>query len=141
MNRTTPLDSGAEDTQNATLSHASPVDHFLNLSCHYPHFLFHGILTMEALQTLRETLTVFELLKGLHIAFLLGRILAWSTRKDSTANNGLWSITSPRREAIQTAAFFALYLAGRSWLALVDRYVPEPYLVSATPCTSHSMAC
>ncbi len=89
---------------------------------------------MESLQALRQTLTVFELLKGLHISFLLGRLLAASTRKDSPGTS-FWSVSSPRREAIQTASFFALYLAGRSWLALVDRYVPEPYLVSSTPCS------
>ncbi|KAK3903732.1 glycosyltransferase [Staphylotrichum tortipilum] len=85
---------------------------------------------MEVIQTLCETLTVAELGKGLGTAFLLSRFLVSSTGKGPTSG-GFWSISSPRNEAIKTACFFALFLAARSWLALVDRYVPEPYLDEA----------
>ncbi|AEO70709.1 glycosyltransferase family 59 protein [Thermothielavioides terrestris NRRL 8126] len=81
---------------------------------------------MDALQAVRHGLTLGELLKGLGIAFALGRLL--SPGSESGLNKA--GLLSPlhRADVVKTAGFFSLFLAARSWLAFVDRYAPEPYL-------------
>jgi hypothetical protein len=95
------------------------------------HFSFLPSLAMDALQAVRHGLTLGELLKGLGIAFALGRLL--SPGSESGLNKA--GLLSPlhRADVVKTAGFFSLFLAARSWLAFVDRYAPEPYLVSRPP--------
>lgn len=83
---------------------------------------------MEALQALREGLTLVELAKGLVIALVLGRCLVSSSETAQKSHVFPFSASS-RAQAAKTAGFFSIFLAARSWLALVDKYVPEPYLV------------
>ncbi|KAK4155846.1 glycosyltransferase [Chaetomidium leptoderma] len=85
---------------------------------------------MEVVQTLRASLTFAELRNGLGIAFILGRFLTPSSKR------GL-DLSSPsfrsRADVLTTAGFFALFLGAKSWLALVNKSAPEPYLVSTGP--------
>ena len=67
-----------------------------------------------------------ELLQDLGLSFILGRFLPPYSPK-STA---IPSYLSLRADTIKTAGFFFIFVAAKSWLALVDRNVPEPYLVS-----------
>ncbi|KAK0715290.1 DIE2/ALG10 family-domain-containing protein [Lasiosphaeris hirsuta] len=81
---------------------------------------------MGTLQVLRESLTAAELLKGLGITVLLGRFLATTSARQQ---KGALTWNSPiALGAITTAGLFFLFLVARSWLALVDHHVPEPYL-------------
>lgn len=86
-------------------------------------------MTMEAIQSLRDGLTVAELLKGLGIAFVVGRFLPSFVETGSSIKKSS-SYSSLRAEIVKLTGLFSLYLVARSWLALVDRYVPDPYLVS-----------
>lgn len=70
-----------------------------------------------------------ELLQGLGLAFILGRFLPPYSPKGSKSNVISLSLSLPA-EAIKTAGFFSIFVAAKAWLALVDKYVPEPYLVS-----------
>lgn len=84
---------------------------------------------METLHALREGLPLGELIKGLGIALMLSRFLPpfWRGGQNlpgSPSSSSLWA------EAIKTGGFFLIFLAARSWLALVNRHVPDPYLVS-----------
>ncbi|KAK5661220.1 hypothetical protein OQA88_11112 [Cercophora sp. LCS_1] len=71
---------------------------------------------MEVLQALRGALTARELLKGATIALLLVQFLPRSTK------------STPKTWTQVTVDTFVLFIFARSWLALVDHYVPEPYL-------------
>jgi alpha-1,2-glucosyltransferase len=59
-----------------------------------------------------------EVCNGLGVALLLGRYLAPPMEKGSGS------------EILKGIAFFSLFVAARTWLALVSSYVPEPYLAS-----------
>ncbi|KAL2016327.1 hypothetical protein VTK56DRAFT_3868 [Thermocarpiscus australiensis] len=82
---------------------------------------------MEPLGPVLEDLTFFELLKGLVISVVLGRFLVLPSRRVQVAPGHRISSTLST-EITKTAGFFFIFLTARSWLALVDRYVPEPYL-------------
>jgi hypothetical protein len=41
---------------------------------------------------------------------------------------------SLRTEVVTTTGLFILFLAAKCWLALVNTYVPEPYLVGIYTC-------
>ncbi|KAK4031835.1 glycosyltransferase, partial [Parachaetomium inaequale] len=56
----------------------------------------------------------------------MSRYLAPSTKKQPSTTLTSWAPFGV--EAIMPLGFFALSLASRSWLALVNKYVPEPYL-------------
>lgn len=83
---------------------------------------------METAQLASHGLTVPGLFKGLAIAFILSRLLVTS----STNGFSLSGLRSPslRAGVLKTIGFFALFLAARVWLALVNKHVPQPYLVS-----------
>lgn len=82
---------------------------------------------MEALGVVREALTRVELLRPLWISASLTFVLSRGE-----------GITSRKAQATIASGFAAIYLLGRSWLALVNHYVPEPYLVSRpAPETEH----
>ena len=80
---------------------------------------------MEAFQVVREALTPRELLNAWNIGFilshflLLGKAVRWTS--------------SLRALFHVTAGFIGLFMLARSWLALVNHFVPEPYLVSQAP--------
>jgi alpha-1,2-glucosyltransferase len=86
---------------------------------------------MEGIWAVRETLHIAELLKGLAVACALGTFLAPPSRK--TSNSSKVSSPSLPEQLLQITGFLCLFVAARFWLALVDRYVPEPYLVSGSP--------
>ena len=68
-------------------------------------------------------LTPVELLRALWIAVSLTLVLSRGK-----------GITSRKAQAAITSGFVFVFIFGRSWLALVNHYAPEPYLVShATP--------
>jgi len=79
---------------------------------------------MAAVDQLR--VSAAEVLQGLGLAFILGRFLPPYSPKP----NAIPSYLSLRADTIKTAGFFFIFVATKSWLALVDRHVPEPYLVS-----------
>ncbi|KAK4238679.1 hypothetical protein C8A03DRAFT_43604 [Achaetomium macrosporum] len=82
---------------------------------------------MEAVSAVREGLATVELLKGLAIAFVLGRFLPPFSRE--AHESAIIPLSSPlRAQSIKAAGLFSLFLIARCWLALVDKYVPEPYL-------------
>ncbi|KAK3307130.1 glycosyltransferase family 59 protein [Chaetomium strumarium] len=81
---------------------------------------------MEGVWAVRERLPIVELLKGLAIACVLGSFLAPLSGKTSTSAKA--SPPSIRVRLLQTVGFLCLFLAASAWLALVDKYVPEPYL-------------
>ncbi|KAK3352264.1 glycosyltransferase family 59 protein [Lasiosphaeria hispida] len=81
---------------------------------------------MGTLQVLRERLTAAELLKGLGIAVLLGRFLP-TTLARQRKGSLTWN-SSIVLDVVTATGFFFLFLVARSWLALVDHHVPEPYL-------------
>ncbi|KAK0629589.1 DIE2/ALG10 family-domain-containing protein [Bombardia bombarda] len=66
---------------------------------------------MEAIQVVRDSITFRELFLGLVAAGLLARV-----------------ISSRPTEATKVGGFFFVFVFARSWLALVDHHVPEPYL-------------
>lgn len=82
---------------------------------------------MAAAHELR--VSVAELLQGLGFAFILGRFLPPYSPKESKSNAIFLPLSLPA-ELIKTAGFFSIFVAAKAWLALVDKYVPEPYLVS-----------
>jgi alpha-1,2-glucosyltransferase len=88
---------------------------------------------MEAIQTIRESLGISELLNGLALAFTLRRSFAPFPGQGSNPNNPSSSI-SLRTEVVTTTGLFILFLAAKCWLALVNTYVPEPYLVGIYTC-------
>lgn len=77
---------------------------------------------MEALGVVREALTRVELLRALWISASLTFVLSRGK-----------GITSRKAQAAITSGFAAIFIFGTSWLALVNHYVPEPYLVSTPP--------
>ncbi|KAK1836879.1 glycosyltransferase [Podospora conica] len=72
---------------------------------------------MEPLAVVRGTLTPVEILRALWIGVSLTYVLSRGK-----------TITSRKAQAATSSGFAALFLFGRSWLALVNYYVPEPYL-------------
>ena len=71
---------------------------------------------MDALRVLLETSTFNEVLRGLAISILLAKLVSSNAKaQDSTF--------------ITASGFLLLYFFSRSWLALVNHYAPEPYLV------------
>ena len=73
---------------------------------------------MEAFEVVRRALTPIELLRALWIAVSLTLVVGRGKE-----------ISSKKTEAAIAGGFLAVFLFGRSWLALVNHYVPEPYLV------------
>ena len=71
---------------------------------------------MEALQVVRRAFSFRELLQGAGFATLVSQFVPDGT-------------TSEFRH-IALRGLIVLFLLARSWLALVDHYVLEPYLVS-----------
>ncbi len=94
---------------------------------------------MAALQTVPTVAA--ELLRALGVAFVFGRFLLPRMEKgfgtNFTANSPSSSL---RGETTKTLGFFFLFVASRVWLALVDKYVPEPYLVSSGSYSSYLRA-
>ncbi|KAL2129631.1 hypothetical protein VTI74DRAFT_7512 [Chaetomium olivicolor] len=68
-----------------------------------------------------------EVFKGLVVAFVLGRFLTASPENFSSILR-VPLLSSFHSGALKTFGFFTLFLAARSWLALVSRNAPEPYL-------------
>jgi hypothetical protein len=89
-------------------------------------------ITMEAIQTIRESLSISELLNGLGLVLTLRRLFA-SFPGQGSNTGGFSSSLSLRTEVITTTGLFILFLAAKCLLALVNTYVPEPYLVSIYP--------
>ncbi|KAK4125854.1 glycosyltransferase family 59 protein [Parathielavia appendiculata] len=82
---------------------------------------------MERIQAIRQELTAAEVVKGLAVALVLSHFLApWTYTKSTptqvSPSSTVWA------QAFKAGSFFSLFLAARSWLALVNTYVPEPYL-------------
>lgn len=75
---------------------------------------------MDALRVLMETSTFNEVLRGLAISILLAK-LTQSTISSSKSQGSTF---------ITASGFILIYFFARSWLALVNHYAPEPYLVS-----------
>jgi alpha-1,2-glucosyltransferase len=88
---------------------------------------------MEAIQTISESLSISELLNGLGLVFTLRRLFALFSGQGSNTG-GFSSSLSLRTEVLTTTGLFILFLAAKCWLALVNNYVPEPYLVSIYHC-------
>ena len=82
---------------------------------------------MEAIQTIRESLSISVLLNGLALALTLRRPFAPFSIQGSL-----------RTEIITTTGLFTLFLAAECWLGLVNTYVPEPYLVGIYPYFCHN---
>ncbi|KAM7184484.1 DIE2/ALG10 family domain containing protein [Rhypophila sp. PSN 637] len=81
---------------------------------------------MEALRVVGgASLTPSELLRGLTIAVVFSRFL--SPRSADNTLIPTWKLNK-FTEVIKISGFFFLFLFARSWLGLVDHYVPEPYL-------------
>lgn len=73
-----------------------------------------------------------ELFRGLGVAFVFGRFLLPRMEKGPGTHHTATSPSSSLRgETIKTLGFFFLFVAARSWLALVDKHVPGPYLASS----------
>lgn len=93
---------------------------------------------MEALEAIRQALTLTELTKASFILFILTQgfgsfVLSQGRAAFLKDNTRLFS------KSIKIAGFFFLFILSRSWLALVDKYVPEPYLVrSFQPLNEHN---
>lgn len=85
---------------------------------------------MESIWSLPQGLPPDDVVTGLAIALFLGRYLL--PVKEKQQSPMATSSTSPRTQVIAIISFSALWLASRWWLALVDKYVPEPYLVGST---------
>lgn len=89
---------------------------------------------MEAFHAVGERLAPGELLTGLGLAFVLGRSISPSL---VNGLNSMDFLSLPRKaDIIKTSGIFSLFLLARTWLALVDKHVPEPYLVSCCPLRS-----
>ncbi|KAK4099202.1 glycosyltransferase family 59 protein [Parathielavia hyrcaniae] len=83
--------------------------------------------TMESIQTIRQGLTPAEVAKGLAVALVLSHFSApWTREEPRPARVSPWLTFWAQK--LKTACFFSLFLAARSWLALVNKHVPEPYL-------------
>ncbi|KAM7212996.1 DIE2/ALG10 family domain containing protein [Rhypophila decipiens] len=80
---------------------------------------------METLRVVGASLTASELLRGLTIAVVFSRFL--SPRSADKTLVPTWKLNKST-EVIKISGFFFLFLFARSWLGLVDHYVPEPYL-------------
>jgi alpha-1,2-glucosyltransferase len=87
---------------------------------------------MEAIQALRQALPWGDVLTSLANAWGMSHYLARSAKEQpNLTSKSSWA--SFGVGAIVPLGFFALSLASRSWLALVNKYVPEPYLVRQAP--------
>ncbi|KAK0721947.1 DIE2/ALG10 family-domain-containing protein [Lasiosphaeria miniovina] len=75
---------------------------------------------MPVLEALIEGLQVKELLRGLGLAVILARCIP---PVSITGNKAIFS-----GGTIKAGGFFLVFLVARSWLALVNDFVPEPYL-------------
>ncbi|KAL2177808.1 glycosyltransferase family 59 protein [Thermothelomyces heterothallicus CBS 202.75] len=82
---------------------------------------------MGSIWSLRQGLPLGDVLVGLAIAWVLSRCLQPPTIKQQSPRPPS-SSTPFKTQIITTFGFFVLWLASRWWLALVDKYVPEPYL-------------
>lgn len=71
-----------------------------------------------------------EVTKGLLLAFVLSRFLDRFSQKAPNPPATIPS-SSKRATLVKTVGFFLIFQAARVWLALLDKHVPEPYLVSA----------
>ncbi|KAK4213944.1 DIE2/ALG10 family-domain-containing protein [Rhypophila decipiens] len=80
---------------------------------------------METLRVVGASLTASELLRGLTIAVVFSRFL--SSRSADKTLIPTWRLNK-FTEIIKISGFFLLFIFARSWLGLVDHYVPEPYL-------------
>ena len=72
----------------------------------------------DALRVLLDASTFNEVVRALAISVLLAKLVPGSNNpkaQDSTV--------------ITSSGFFLVYLFARCWLALVNHYAPEPYLV------------
>jgi hypothetical protein len=81
-------------------------------------------IEMEALQFIREGLTLPDLAKGLVTVFVLVNFQRVYSPLNSPSRRR-WQ----RIDYLSLAGFTFLFLFAKSWLALVTRYAPEPYLV------------
>lgn len=72
---------------------------------------------MDALRVLLETSTFNEVLRGLAISILLAKLVPNNAKGEDATY-------------ITASGFALIYVFGRAWLALVNHYAPEPYLVS-----------
>lgn len=74
---------------------------------------------MDALRVLLETSTFNEVLRGLAISILLAKLVKPTTTISKSQDSTF----------ITASGFLLIYFFARSWLALVNHYAPEPYLV------------
>ncbi|KAK3312362.1 DIE2/ALG10 family-domain-containing protein [Apodospora peruviana] len=83
---------------------------------------------MEVIQVLRDSLTLSELVKGAAISLVLSRFLApSSTPHKSRSKTTKWQ-SRISNDTANFGGFFFIFLFARSWLAMVDKLVPDPYL-------------
>ncbi|KAH6855876.1 glycosyltransferase family 59 protein [Chaetomium sp. MPI-CAGE-AT-0009] len=81
---------------------------------------------MEVIQSLRQG-PLGDVLTSLVIALALARYLAPSEKQEQSRLKNTLSASFTMQTVIPIG-FFALALASRVWLGLVNKYVPEPYL-------------
>ncbi len=79
---------------------------------------------MEVLEAVAKAFTFREIAKGLFISALFYHFI-------HPTNPQLKRVSSWTAYVISFCGFFFIYLLGRSWLAVVTEYVPEPYLVGS----------
>ncbi|KAL2267390.1 hypothetical protein VTJ83DRAFT_4667 [Remersonia thermophila] len=82
---------------------------------------------MEVIRTIVGCLTWAEVAQGLALGVVCSRLLTVSSERE-WAQAVFAPRFQPRRDGLNSLGFWALYLAARCWLNLVNTYVPEPYL-------------
>lgn len=84
---------------------------------------------MEVIQALRQG-PLSDVLQALLLALVVGRLVVpeHQTPRLKGTSSPLFNINST-----VATGFFIIALASRFWLALVNKYVPEPYLVRLIP--------
>jgi alpha-1,2-glucosyltransferase len=83
---------------------------------------------MEVIQTLRQG-PLSDVLQALLLALVVGRFVVSGEQTPRLKGS---SSSISKMQATVATGFFGIALASRAWLALVNKYVPEPYLVCLT---------
>ena len=83
---------------------------------------------MDIISTVRESLTLKELFQAhLVILILAGSLLPLSAQRH---NDSLFLLLRWKRiNVLWITGLVGIFFFARVWLALVDKYVPDPYLV------------
>lgn len=77
-------------------------------------------------------LELVKLLRGLVVAYLLSRLLLSFSASEATPSK-VTGLFPWQMSVVKIICLCAVAFAARFWHSQVDRHVPEPYLVTASP--------